>query len=167
MLLEQGLALRWNHRRWMGQGEGRVSVQHPPWGWTLQGAMGYWRYAPFLLPPHPLALVLIRRCAGSGSTYIYGYCDSTYRENWGRDETVEFVKNGTSSVLLPSFAFIVEEGRYLMRVALALAMSRDGSSGGTIRMAIIQESGVERVFIPGDKLPSQYLPPPFPDWIVS
>jgi 20S proteasome subunit beta 1 len=37
--------------------------------------------------------------------------------------------------------------------ALALAMSRDGSSGGTIRLAIIQESGVERMFIPGDQLP--------------
>lgn len=32
-------------------------------------------------------------------------------------------------------------------------MSRDGSSGGTIRMAVIEESGVTRHFIPGDKLP--------------
>ena len=30
---------------------------------------------------------------GSGSTYVYGYCDATYREGWGRDETVNFVKN--------------------------------------------------------------------------
>lgn len=30
---------------------------------------------------------------GSGSTYVYGYCDATYKEGWGRDETVEFVKN--------------------------------------------------------------------------
>ncbi|CEQ43233.1 SPOSA6832_05146, partial [Sporobolomyces salmonicolor] len=30
---------------------------------------------------------------GSGSTYIYGYCDATFREGWGRDETVEFVRN--------------------------------------------------------------------------
>jgi 20S proteasome subunit beta 1 len=37
--------------------------------------------------------------------------------------------------------------------ALALAMSRDGSSGGVIRMAVIQDSGVERLFVPGDKLP--------------
>ncbi|ORY55006.1 nucleophile aminohydrolase [Leucosporidium creatinivorum] len=34
------------------------------------------------------------RTPGSGSTYIYGYCDATYREDWGRDETVEFVRNG-------------------------------------------------------------------------
>jgi 20S proteasome subunit beta 1 len=32
-------------------------------------------------------------------------------------------------------------------------MSRDGSSGGTIRMAIITEEGVERIFVPGDQLP--------------
>ncbi|GAA5933346.1 hypothetical protein JCM3775_000660 [Rhodotorula graminis] len=67
---------------------------------------------------------------GSGSTYIYGYCDATFREDWGQAETVEFVKN-----------------------ALALAMSRDGSSGGTIRLAIITEGGVERVFVPGNELP--------------
>ncbi|GAA5892341.1 hypothetical protein JCM8208_001516 [Rhodotorula glutinis] len=67
---------------------------------------------------------------GSGSTYIYGYCDATFREDWGQEETVEFVKN-----------------------ALALAMSRDGSSGGTIRLAIITEAGVERVFVPGNELP--------------
>lgn len=32
-------------------------------------------------------------------------------------------------------------------------MSRDGSSGGTIRMADISEKGVERHFVPGDQLP--------------
>jgi len=67
---------------------------------------------------------------GSGSTYVYGYCDATYNEGWGRDETVEFVKN-----------------------TLALAMSRDGSSGGVIRMCVITEGGVERLFVPGDQLP--------------
>ncbi|KAJ7368116.1 nucleophile aminohydrolase [Mycena albidolilacea] len=67
---------------------------------------------------------------GSGSTYVYGYCDATYKEGWGRDETVEFVKN-----------------------TLALAMSRDGSSGGVIRMCVITEEGVERLFVPGNELP--------------
>ncbi|KAL0949642.1 hypothetical protein HGRIS_009686 [Hohenbuehelia grisea] len=67
---------------------------------------------------------------GSGSTYVYGYCDATYREGWGREETVEFVKN-----------------------TLALAMSRDGSSGGVIRMCVITEDSVERLFVPGDQLP--------------
>ncbi|PCH41292.1 20S proteasome subunit [Wolfiporia cocos MD-104 SS10] len=67
---------------------------------------------------------------GSGSTYVYGYCDATYREGWGKEETIEFVKN-----------------------TLALAMSRDGSSGGVIRMCVITGDGVERLFVPGDQLP--------------
>lgn len=68
---------------------------------------------------------------GSGSTYVYGYCDATYQEGWGKEQTVQFVKN-----------------------TLSLAMSRDGSSGGVIRMAIITEDGVERLFVPGNELPT-------------
>ncbi|KAF8842225.1 20S proteasome subunit [Paxillus ammoniavirescens] len=67
---------------------------------------------------------------GSGSTYVYGYCDATYQEGWGRDDTINFVTN-----------------------TLALAMSRDGSSGGVIRMCVITEEGVERLFVAGDQLP--------------
>jgi 20S proteasome subunit beta 1 len=33
-------------------------------------------------------------------------------------------------------------------------MARDGSSGGVIRMAVITESGVERLFVPGNELPT-------------
>lgn len=40
---------------------------------------------------------------GSGSTYVYGYCDATYQDGWGRDETVEFVKNSTCIGLDTSF----------------------------------------------------------------
>lgn len=32
-------------------------------------------------------------------------------------------------------------------------MSRDGSSGGVIRMCVITEDKVERLFVPGDQLP--------------
>ncbi len=35
---------------------------------------------------------------GSGSTYVYGYCDATYKEGWGRDETIQFVKNSKWSL---------------------------------------------------------------------
>jgi len=34
-----------------------------------------------------------------------------------------------------------------------LAIARDGSSGGCIRLAVINEKGVERLFYPGDKVP--------------
>ncbi|RIA90941.1 proteasome subunit beta type-6 [Glomus cerebriforme] len=67
---------------------------------------------------------------GSGSTYIYGYCDANYKKNMTRDEAIEFV-----------------------RTAVALAIARDGSSGGCTRLAIITEQGVERLFTPGDQLP--------------
>jgi len=33
-------------------------------------------------------------------------------------------------------------------------MARDGSSGGTIRTAVIDKNGVEKDFIPGNQLPT-------------
>ena len=45
--------------------------------------------------------LISRYRTGSGSTYVYGYCDATYQEGWGRDETVNFVKN--SSYLIHAF----------------------------------------------------------------
>ena len=70
---------------------------------------------------------------GSGSGYIYGFCDKTFRPGMTRDECVTFVSN-----------------------AISLAIARDGSSGGVIRMAVIDEKGVERLFIPGNKMPTQW-----------
>eukprot|EP00274_Cyanoptyche_gloeocystis_P001434 CAMPEP_0196657028 /NCGR_PEP_ID=MMETSP1086-20130531/21301_1 /TAXON_ID=77921 /ORGANISM="Cyanoptyche gloeocystis , Strain SAG4.97" /LENGTH=224 /DNA_ID=CAMNT_0041990013 /DNA_START=53 /DNA_END=727 /DNA_ORIENTATION=+ len=68
---------------------------------------------------------------GSGSTYIYGYCDATWKKGMTQDECKQWVTN-----------------------ALSLAMSRDGSSGGLIRLVTITSSGVTRDFIPGNKLPT-------------
>ncbi len=70
---------------------------------------------------------------GSGSTYIYGYLDSTFKENMNKEECFKFVADG-----------------------LALAMFRDGSSGGIIRLASITKDGVERRTILGNKLPKFY-----------
>jgi 20S proteasome subunit beta 1 len=81
----------------------------------------------------PLGGMMVRQpfaIGGSGSTYIYGYCDSQFRNGMTKEECLSFVKH-----------------------ALALAMPRDGSSGGLIRMAAIEESGVERVVIAGDDIP--------------
>ncbi|CAG8679856.1 38894_t:CDS:2 [Gigaspora margarita] len=66
---------------------------------------------------------------GSGSSFIYGYCDANFKKNMTQEEAVEFVKN-----------------------AVTLAMSRDGSSGGCVRIAIINEDGVEMHFFPGNQL---------------
>ena len=40
-----------------------------------------------------------------------------------------------------------------MGTAVALAMARDGSSGGVIRTAVVTKDGVERDMLAGDKLP--------------
>ncbi|KAL6035644.1 hypothetical protein STEG23_022147, partial [Scotinomys teguina] len=72
----------------------------------------------------PMGGMMVRQSfaiGGSGSSYIYGYIDATYREGMTKNECLQFTAN-----------------------ALALAMERDGSSGGVIRLAAIQESGVER-----------------------
>ncbi|XP_031563714.1 proteasome subunit beta type-6-like [Actinia tenebrosa] len=84
----------------------------------------------------PLGGMCIRQpftIGGSGSTYIYGHCDATYKKGMTKDECFNFVST-----------------------AVALAMSRDGSSGGIIRMAAIDSSGVERRVILGDNLPTFY-----------
>lgn len=67
---------------------------------------------------------------GSGSTYIYGLVDHTFKEGMTKDECKEFVRR-----------------------AIAHAMCRDGSSGGVIRMCIIDETGVEKDVTLGDNLP--------------
>ena len=41
-------------------------------------------------------------------------------------------------------------------LAVALAMSRDGSSGGIIRLAAIDETGIEKRVILGNELPTFY-----------
>lgn len=66
---------------------------------------------------------------GSGSTYVYGYCDANWKPDMTKEEAIEFLRN-----------------------AVGLAIARDGSSGGTIRMVVITAGGTERVFIPGNEL---------------
>uniref|UniRef100_A0A6B2LJ98 Proteasome subunit beta n=1 Tax=Arcella intermedia TaxID=1963864 RepID=A0A6B2LJ98_9EUKA len=69
--------------------------------------------------------------SGSGSSYIYGFCDTNFRQGMTKEQGLQFV-----------------------RTALSLAMSRDGSSGGVIRTVVITKDGVERDFIPGNKVPN-------------
>ncbi|CAG0918759.1 unnamed protein product [Notodromas monacha] len=84
----------------------------------------------------PLGGMMVRQkiaAGGSGSTYIYGYLDSMFKEGMNQVECIEFVKKG-----------------------VALAMSRDGSSGGVIRLAVITEKGVERLNFSGAEIPKFY-----------
>ena len=59
--------------------------------------------------------------AGSGSTYIYGYCDANWRETMTEQEGIEFVKG-----------------------ALREAIKWDGSSGGVIRLMVLTARGAQR-----------------------
>ncbi|KAK2076947.1 hypothetical protein QBZ16_005175 [Prototheca wickerhamii] len=61
---------------------------------------------------------------GSGSTYIWGYLDAEYRDGMSRQEAEDLVST-----------------------AIQLAMARDGSSGGVVRLVTITETGVERRLI--------------------
>ncbi|GJQ78669.1 hypothetical protein Trydic_g2712 [Trypoxylus dichotomus] len=70
---------------------------------------------------------------GSGSSYVYGYVDANFKQGMTQEECVNFITN-----------------------TLSLAMSRDGSSGGVVRLGIITEKGIERRVILGDQLPKFY-----------
>lgn len=59
--------------------------------------------------------------SGSGSAFIYGYCDSNFKLNMTKQEALEFVKN-----------------------AVTLAIYRDNSSGGLIRVLDITQDGHTR-----------------------
>lgn len=67
--------------------------------------------------------------AGSGSTYIYGLCNTNWKENMEKEEAINFVKD-----------------------SLTQAIRWDGSSGGVIRMVVLTKEGVERKLF----LPDQY-----------
>ena len=63
---------------------------------------------------------------GSGSTYIYGYCDSYWKEGMSEAEGVDFVKG-----------------------ALREAIKWDGSSGGVIRLVVLTNEGaVRHLYLP-------------------
>ncbi|KAG7666205.1 PRE3 [[Candida] subhashii] len=66
--------------------------------------------------------------AGSGSTFIYGWCNENFQVDMEKDQCIDFIKT-----------------------ALSEAIKWDGSSGGLIRMVILTESGVERlIFYPDE-----------------
>ena len=89
---------------------------------------------------------------GSGSTYIYGYCDAHFKQDMTKEECIEFVK--TCKALTKSkFTF---DSYSPCCLALALAVGRDGSSGGVIRIASIEEGGVERRVYTGTDIPKFY-----------
>eukprot|EP00798_Chlamydomonas_sp_ICE-L_P023439 gene23439-30724_t len=70
---------------------------------------------------------------GSGSAYIYGFCDKFWKDNMTEVEAKAFVVR-----------------------ALGHAMARDASSGGCIRTVTLNKDGMCRDFIPGTDVPLCY-----------
>lgn len=69
---------------------------------------------------------------GSGSGFIFGYCDQHYRPNMSLEEAIGFA-----------------------RTSVGLAIRRDVASGGVIRIASITKSQVTRFFVPGETVLGQ------------
>ena len=67
---------------------------------------------------------------GSGSGFIYGYVDANYKKNMSFEEAKAFCIN-----------------------CVSLAMKRDGSSGGIIRLTNVTERGLEKEYHTYDSLP--------------
>ncbi|KAF0758848.1 proteasome subunit beta type-6 [Aphis craccivora] len=71
---------------------------------------------------------------GSGSSYLYGFMDSQYKDGMSQQECENLVLN-----------------------AISLAIKRDGSSGGVVRMGVINHTGsIQRKLVLGDQLPKFY-----------
>merc|ERR1712018_273816 len=84
----------------------------------------------------PIGGMLMRQpvsIGGSGSTYLYGHMDATYKENMTKEECMKFCTE-----------------------AISLAITRDGSSGGICRLACITKDGIERQTILHQDLPRFY-----------
>jgi len=84
----------------------------------------------------PIGGMLVRQevcIGGSGSGFIYGYVDSNFKPKMSKDEAEKFVTN-----------------------CVTLALNRDGSSGGCVRLGTITEKGIDRKVILHNELPTFY-----------
>ncbi|CAJ0933103.1 unnamed protein product, partial [Mesorhabditis belari] len=81
--------------------------------------------------------------SGSGSTFVTGYLDKNWKPNMTKEECVKVVKE-----------------------AVGLATFRDGSSGGVIRIGVIDKNGTDiKLYRPdGNDFPKFVAPTPHPSW---
>ena len=106
----------------------------------------------------PIGGMIVRQAVaigGSGSSYIYGFVDASFKEGMQQDDCVEFVKK-CESVCKKSVSVTSDPKLSAIQIiewyrisGLGLAIARDGSSGGVIRIGVITKDGVKRlVFTP-------------------
>ena len=98
----------------------------------------------------PLGGTIMRQkfaIGGSGSTYIYGLVDATYRDGMSKTECQEFVKKCRQ---LSSVVAVYASSKFIRFIAgISHAMARDGSSGGVVRLVTIDSTGVEKEVVLG------------------
>ena len=98
----------------------------------------------------PLGGTIMRQkfaIGGSGSTYIYGLVDATYRDGMSKTECQEFVKKCRR---LSSVVAVYASSKFIRFIAgISHAMARDGSSGGVVRLVTIDSTGVEKEVVLG------------------
>mmetsp|Transcript_12590 Transcript_12590/g.15182 ORF Transcript_12590/g.15182 Transcript_12590/m.15182 type:complete len:230 (-) Transcript_12590:358-1047(-) len=97
-------------------------------GWDKQNGPSVWA-----IPLGGTLLNVPFTIGGSGSAYIYGWCDSEWKPNMTQEECE---------------AFVVK--------SVGLAIARDGSSGGMVRTLTINKDGVKRGLYRGDEIPRGY-----------
>jgi 20S proteasome subunit beta 1 len=95
--------------------------------------------AVYALPLGGTLLKVPFSIGGSGSAYIYGFCDRNWRPDFSEQECRDYVLK-----------------------AVTLAIGRDGSSGGCVRTVVVTEDGVKRDFVPNTQLqlPGEAVTPP-------
>lgn len=99
---------------------------------------------------------------GSGSTYVYGYVDKNFKPNMTKDECMKFVLNGKGNIFLNftwshSLSSLSTLCFLFSFSAVTLAMLRDGSSGGCVRLGVITKDGCTKHCILGNELPKFYM----------
>ena len=92
---------------------------------------------------------------GSGSTYVFGYVDSNFKKGMTKEECVQFVLNSMNYLFFQILLLAHFKSNFFFS-ALTLALTRDGSSGGVVRLGIITKDGIERRLFKGNELPRFY-----------
>lgn len=84
----------------------------------------------FSIPVGGACIPVKYTAGGSGSVFITAFLDENFRPDLTKDEALQLVTK-----------------------AVGHAISRDGSSGGMIRLVTIEKEAMEEFYIEGDKLP--------------
>lgn len=107
----------------------------------------------------PIGGMLVRQevcIGGSGSGFLYGFVDSNFRPKMSRDEAEKFVTSGKYGKHLSCMLSRISSIPSSFIIAVTLALNRDGSSGGCVRLGTITKDGIDRKVVLHNELPKFY-----------